>query len=460
VVETLDAELAARGLALSTTTANVLLDAQPTPAFAVQRYRTLLASGLKADIVTFNTLLKHLAAPALGLPGATRAELARGVLQDMREASCAPDSATLASAVGALGAAGLAEEAYDNWIDIRASGVKPDARCWTALLCAFRTAEQLERSVATLRSMASVPASIVHHNVVIDTAVQAQAWPTVFTLVEEAQAAGIEPDRIMRYSILRAVAATRGVDAALHLVAESQDLMAWTILLDVCAEAGDTDTASRAMRLMRELGVTPDVVTWTVLIKAHANVQDALGALAVLRGMQAAGVAPTEATFFTLLRACRRAEAMDVMAQVYGEMRSAGLAPQNGAFQAMLATRRTLDARRGMSMEELPTWLLDSGLTDAVDLHGLSTAEARAAVLCRLRLLREAATNDVVLPTDGLVIVTGRGSHSEGGKGILRSEIRRLLSLLRLPCEVNLSNSGRLRIPPAALRAWLLGQRE
>jgi pentatricopeptide repeat protein len=469
-------QLRQQGLSLDARTANVTLNAlSAAPAAALRTYEALLASGAALDVISFNTMLKIASAPEGGLSRDARAALARRLLQDMSRLMCSPDSNTLAAAVGVLGGAGRVDEAFQVWTDFRAGGVAPCPRGWAALLSACRTAEQYDRCMTLFRAMCAVQPPGRHHwNIVIDAAVRADQPERAAALADEMAAAGVSQDSVTRNSLMRGKAAAHGLQAAFDAsVVSERDAVAWTILLDLCADAADAPRAADTLAAMRAAGVVPDVVTWTALIKAHAAVGDAAAALAAYRDMRSACVRPNEATFLMLLRACRAARDVERATVVYQEMRRAGLRPQDGAFRGLLASwvDAAMDTQEGgapaSSAAALPDWLASAGGCGedecqndpaecaCLDLHGLSLAEARAAVLCKLRQLRDADAAGARPPLTGLLLITGRGRNSAHGVAVLRDEAKRLCAELRLACVADAANPGRMRIPAAALRAWL-----
>ena len=472
-------ELTSRGLKLDTLTANVLLAAlSGAPAVAFRKYEELRAGDdPKLDLSSFNTMLAIAGAQNSPLPRHQRAVRARQVLQDMARAAVAPDAITLASAVAALGSAGAVDEAFNVWKEMRAGGVVPDSKCWTAMLSACRTARQFERCSSLFSGMRAasggVQPGVIHWNVLIDTAVVCGMPEAAFALAEEMEKVHqLAPDKYTRNSLLRATNAQYGIDAAFAAAAEQQLSVAdWTALVDLCADEEDPARAAATVAMMSTFGVDPDVVTFTALIKAYANAGDSAGALAAYDQMCRAGLQANNNTFLGLLRACRTANDFDRASVVYERMRQAGVRPQISAFRSLLAAwvDTAVCGTAGVAVEQLPAWLLDAGMSEegcsmlvtgaaCVDLHGLSTDEARALILCRLRQLREVAAADEPPPT-GLVIITGRGLNSEDGKTVLREEAERLCAELRLDCTNDESNPGRLLVPAASLHAWLIRER-
>jgi hypothetical protein len=97
----------------------------------------------------------------------------------------------------------------------------------------------------------------------------------------------------------------------------------------------------------------------------------------------------------------------------------------------------------------------DSGACDTcIDLHGLSTVEARAAVLCLLKRMQQLHRSGHPL-NDDLTLITGAGRHSADGVSHLREAVMQLLGSLQLEARpasavAGLTNEGRVVISAQA----------
>jgi pentatricopeptide repeat protein len=441
------------GLVADARTANALLTSLPA-ASALEAYGQLQAAGAELDVASYNTLLRL----ALDVPSAKRSVAVQALLRDLRLRSLAPNAATLEAAVAALGSLGAADEAYALWQDWRAGGLQPCARGWAALLRALRDAGQHGRCEAVFTMLRGHTAlNAWHYNIVADSLVRSGQPARALALARQMAADGVAADQVTRNTMLLAVSELRGADAAFaYAFAGRRDAVTWTTLTNIAADAGDFRLAMETVSNMRQAGFAPDVVTYTALMKAHAAVGDATAAVAVYRSMTREGVAAANAsTFLTLLRACQAAGDAALASEMYVEMRRAGLRPSSAHFRAMVASSTSSeDIIAGSSLQ---SWLLESAvLSDGqlrIDLHSFSAAEARAAVLYTLRMLRgTAGVPRVAAHPCSLAIVTGR---SRGRAPVLQAEVRRLCAELRLPCETHPTNAGRLIVPEPGLRKWL-----
>ena len=398
---------------------------------ALQAFTLLERAGARLETKSFNALLRL----APETPAEARWELVQRLLGGLRSRCLPPDSATLEAAVAALGSLRMADEARVLWDDFRAGGCAPCARCWAVLLAAYRDAGQHDRCSALFAQMRSaglggVVLNTYHYNIVLDSFVRAGLAAPALALAGEMESEGVAQDQVTRNTLLLATAQLRGPDAAFALRGR-RDAVAWAMLVNVCAQAGDPQRAEVTLRAMRAAGFRPDVVACTSLIKAYGS--DAEGAVGAYRRMQAAGVAANASTYLTLLRACAAGQAPALASSVYVDMRRAGFAPSSAIFRGLLGAGAVGE------------WLLESASLDGeeatLDLHGMAAAEARAAVMFVLRELRDRGA-----AAKRLVIIIGRG-------GALREEVERVCATLGLPVEGVAGNAGRLLV--GGLAAWL-----
>lgn len=452
------------GLALDLRCVHALVDTLPAE-YAAQAYELLTQLEAPLDVGAVNSLLWRAAELSAGPPDA-RAMLVHSLLSALRERGIGPDELTLAACVTALGRASRLDDALAVWTHLLAAGVVPGQRSWAALLSACRDAEQHEMCwslFCTLQDEKSVPltksGTRILYNIAIDSAVRSQQYARAFSLADAMTSAGVAPDLVTRNTLLPAFAATAGLHAAVERAqapAFGADVLTWTRIMELAAQEGQPGVAADALEAIQRAGCVPDVVAWTTLIRAHGS--DAREAVITWRQMRAAGVKPDAHTFQALLRCSMRANDPALASRVYAAMRSAGMGPNNRLFRELVSTSAdaALSAAAAPSpgareskavLPPTPRWM-----PDGLDLHGLSSTEARAAVLCALRDLRDSGSR---APRGGLAVITGRGSNNPQGLAVLRDEVLRLCSELRLPCSVDEHNPGRVRVPSGALQAWL-----
>jgi pentatricopeptide repeat protein len=454
------------GLALDLRCVHALVDTLPAEYAAPFAHELLTQLEAPLDVGAINSLLWRAAELSAGPPD-VRAMLVHSLLSALGERGVMPDELTLAACVTALGRASRLDDALAVWTHLLAAGVTPGQRSWAALLSACRDAQQHEMCWSLFCTLRDEKRDVrltrsgtrILYNIALDSAVRSQQYSRAFSLVDAMKSAGIAPDLVTRNTLLPAIAATAGLHAAVERAlapAFGADMVTWTRIMELAAQEGQPGVAAEALEAIQRAGSVPDVVAWTTLIRAHGS--DAREAVMTWRQMRAAGVKPDAHTFQALLQCSLRANDPALASRVYAAMRSAGMGPNNRLFRELVSTSADAalsgaaapspSARDSKAvLPPTPRWM-----PDGLDLHGLSSTEARAAVLCALRDLRDSGSR---APRGGLAVITGRGSNNPQGLAVLRDEVLRLCGELRLPCSVDENNPGRVRISSAALQAWL-----
>lgn len=180
-------------------------------------------------------------------------------------------------------------------------------------------------------------------------------------------------------------------------------------------------------------------------------------ALQVYRDLRGAGFPPDNHEFRKLLALCaERAMGAGQRGKEPGgaedEAGEGGHEQQGPLLSLDQRGAREAEAGAGHAPPLLEHAELDLSL-ETIDLHGVSTVEARAGVLLVLRsLLRRWHTGRH--PRGGLTIVTGSGRHSES-EPKLQVVVASLLQELGLPADSPSRNPGRLTVRQEDLAAWL-----
>ena len=405
------------------------------------RAKQLLDGGVAFETACFNVLLKS----CMRAGDAKRARLAMAWMAD---ADVQPDDITWASLIKALSYAGDFEGVLGVRREMAERGVAPTTGCWGSLLVACGAAQQPETALMLWRELKAeyggghaVPPNV--YNAMLTACNTARYAERSLGLLEEMKAAGVAPG-VKTYNL--AIKACEGrpgqrprhdqLVTALALYAEMQaaglraDEFTYGTLLEVCAEGQQGHVAAQLRDRMLEEGIKPNAVVWTSLIKALARaglVDDALAAFGKMV-WGPARLKPNRRTFRTLVRELREQGALVEALRVYAGMRAAQFAPNNRDFQELIAAAAESALAYGDPelQAQLAALCKITSLTQ-LDLHGMSTHEARAAVLCVLSMLVSQFQRTAEGPAP-LIIITGKGGHSEGGKAVLPSTVRRLLS--------------------------------
>ena len=193
----------------------------------------------------------------------------------------------------------------------------------------------------------------------------------------------------------------------------------------------DSDFAMGIFRHMqRPTSLTPDSTTYKLLIEGCAkNGDSSFWASSLMREMKDRDLRPDRETYSAVIKACERqkwsADVFGEACQWYSDAEAAGIyAPWS-----------------------------DDGMK--LDLHGFSVPEARVALTHTLCSYAEGTRP---LPTEKLIVVTGRGKHSEEGRGVLRHVAPQFFESqgIKVLSETGPDkNAGRIYVPRMEIEKWI-----
>ena len=422
---------------------NIFLNALHTDVHLVfVRARQLLDEGALPDPITFNILLKA----CMRAKDPKRASVA---LKWMRDAGgIQPDDVTWASIIKVRSYAGDFQGVLATRDMMTAAGFEPTPSIWGCLLVACGAAQQHETALmlwreakAALGGAAAVPPNLF--NAMLTSCNACGQGERTLDLLEEMKA--VNRPNAKSYNL--AIKACEGrpgqrlrleqLSIALKLYEEmrsagiSPDLVTYGTLIELCAEGRQGALAWRLRERMIAADVKPNVVVMTSLLKALARagrIDDCLEAFSSMV-WGPARMRPNRVTFKTLVRELRQAGALGAALRAYEGMRRAHHAPINVEFQELIAAAAEAALAEGdPELQAQVASLCNIGSTlDVIDLHGMSTLEARAAVLCVLSMLMT-EYHETGSPPSSLTIITGKGKHSRDGQAVLPGIVLRLLS--------------------------------
>lgn len=408
--------------------------------FVFARTKLMMDASVPLETGAFNVLLK---ACMRAKDGAK----ARTVLDLMDAAGAQPDEITMASLIKALSYADDFEGVLSVRDIMEDRQITPTPGVWGALLVACGAARQHETALMLWRELKvamggpeMVPANVYNAMLtacnasrqgerslmVFNEMVNARVVPTVTTYNLAIKACASNPGQRPRpEQLLTALTLYMQMREA-GLV---PDEFTYGTLMELCAEGRQGRVAAQLQERMVRDGVKANMVIYTSLMKALTRSGMVEQALAVFGKMiwGPARLKPTRATFRVLVRELREQGALAAALRVYTGMRRAHFAPNNRDFQELIAAAaETALANGDPELQQQVAALCNISSVKVVDLHGMSTYEARAAVLCVLSMLVTQYQRGEE-PVQQLTIITGRGSHTDGGKAVLPVTVRRLL---------------------------------
>jgi pentatricopeptide repeat protein len=225
----------------------------------------------------------------------------------------------------------------------------------------------------------------------------------------------------------------------------------------------------RALELlskMRRRGIEPDVITYNGAISACEKGSQWERALELLREMRERGVEPNVVTYSAAISACEKGLQWERALELLSEMRECGVEPDVITYNAVIeACCRNAGAET--ETRRIYRASLDSGVRshwkglNVVDLHDLSVGIAKTAVAVVLEDVRSGQCTQLSRGRD-LVIITGRGEHSEDSVALLKPAVLEMLAqpeYAGLGAAVDPDNEGRVRVPAARVVDWSSDER-
>jgi len=297
-----------------------------------------------------------------------------------------------------------------------------------------------------------VQPDLVSYNAVIDACGKGQQWQRGLATFARLQAAALKPDAVAYNTTATACEGGQRWDVALHLFHEMRprsvplDIVSYNAAIHACWRGGGT-LWEVAVSLFAELpaaSFSPTVATYGTLLAVHADARRWEGALALLDEMRVrAGPASG--------RSSAASASLAVDDAAYSTAITAVSASPDGAARA-LALYREAEAAGALS-----PWLRSEN--GVVDLHGHTVEVALAAVHS---VLADCAAQPQGRychdPARDLVLVTGRGLHSDGAIPKLIPALASFLGErfdppLEFRCGTH--RGGRYVVPADSLQRWI-----
>ena len=182
-------------------------------------------------------------------------------------------------------------------------------------------------------------------------------------------------------------------------------------------------------------------------------------ALDLLERCESSGIKPNVITYSSAISACEKGGQWQRALDLLERCESAGIKPNVITYSCVMsACQNAGRAGRAMAVAERSGFVMTRGGILEIDLHGLTAAVAMSTVECWLVSLAFGGAFGLGVQMQGdLVIITGRGSHSQDGEARLQSAMLRLLNHQLQPplrASVDESNAGRVIVRAADFEDW------
>lgn len=450
------------------------------------------------NVIPFNLRLKKLA----------KDRNWRGALnciQEIHKQGLRPDEISYATAIDACSKSFKSREAVKLFEEMKQVGIRPNVPIYNAVMNACARDHQWKQSLGFLQDMRAngIIPNIVSYNVCLSALEKSKKWSIAVDLMKDIQASGVPLQSITYNTVISACAKSRkmGVCEELHtqMIADGfvPDVFTYSSLLNGYRKVRNWDCIFRIADEMRARNVHFDAVIYSTMIGACADAGESDRAFGLFGEMKANGIHPNEIVYSCILRACNNVETVDKIfdemkskrikknsvvftsainvAKEYGlvqdatrwfdQMLNEGIKPDWVAFMSLFEVlNQSNDAslldtyyQKGMELGVLSHFAKENdpnGSQIVVDLHGWSTALARAALRnlmqeAELEMQRSGAVR-------GLKIYTGKGYSKN--TPVLRPAVTRMLQSEFNPALSFRIEQGAVHISPEEVSHWVRSQ--
>lgn len=397
-------------------------------------------------------------------------------MNQMKKQGLKPSEVSFRCAIFACSKSNKSKEAVKLFKEMQGAGFQPNIPVYIDVLNACANDHQWKLCVYLLRDMKMnglVP-TILSYNICLRALERAKKWMVAVQLLQDMRSRGIKLD-VVSYNTVISACAKRGQMATcekIHLQMMSDgckpDAFTYSSLLSGYRKIRDWNAMWRILDQVKASGVRVDAVIYSTVIGAYADADKGEQAFEIFKEMKANGIQPNAIVYTCLLKACKNVKMVDmlfqemtekcvqknsvvftsaiIVAQKYGDVSDAirwfeqmlteGIKPDWVAYMSLFQVLkqsndpRLLDRyyRQGMKARVLNHKAKDQTLFPGnmvVDLHGWSTALARAALRNVLQELQGRSEQN--LHVGGVTIITGNSANVVAHP-VLCSAIQRMLT--------------------------------
>uniref|UniRef100_A0A9I9CG11 PROP1-like PPR domain-containing protein n=1 Tax=Cucumis melo TaxID=3656 RepID=A0A9I9CG11_CUCME len=265
--------------------------------YTFQLYKDMQNLGVPADMASYNILLKacclagrvdlaqdiYREVKHLETTDAKLWKMALRVKEDMQSAGVSPNIVTWSSLISSCANSGLVELAIQLFEEMVSAGYEPNTQCCNILLHACVEARQFDRAFRLFRSWREKELwdgierkSSIDDNLDADSTSQLCTTNMLNAPSHEHQISCVGnfafKPTVTTYNTLMKACGTdyyhaKALMEEMKSVGLTPNHISWSILIDVCGESHDVESAVQILTTMRMAGVDPDVVAYTTAIK-------------------------------------------------------------------------------------------------------------------------------------------------------------------------------------------------
>ncbi|CAM9091252.1 unnamed protein product [Chrysoparadoxa australica] len=463
----------------------------------------VLLQQLKEDGVEPNVVIYTAAIDACSKGGLW--ERALELLGEMRDAGVAANNFTYTCAIDALSRAGEVDHALELLSNLQ----DPDDACFNAAINSCVPEGRWELALELLEGMKArgLVRSTVSYNGVLKAAAGAGAWQVCLKLLREMEDRSVKREQATFSIAISACGAGDQWGMATELLKEMQALgltpsvACYSSAIDVCGRCGQWARAWELINEMKAKGLgpslvnyniviagcgkakqwekslemltrikeddlVPDVVSWSSAIDALVKVDKLEMAMELLAEMQDEGVQPNLYAFTSLMDGYGRLGEWKRALELFKQLKESGLSPSFVTYSTLISC---LDGAgehakanelysAGISAGHFTHWK-GAGLVDFHEFtRGMSRVAIRNIFGDMVAGLVQAYGSDLYRhdPSTDLIIITGVGKGSKGGKGLLGDVVVEYLAeQFAIAAVPVVGNAGRLVVESKQLISWL-----
>lgn len=450
------------------------------------------------NVIPFNLRLKKLAKDR-------NWRAALKCIEEIHQQGLRPDEISYATAIDACSKSFKSKEAVRLFHEMKGAGIRPNVPIYNAVMNACARDHQWKQSLNFLNDMRAngIIPNIVSYNVCLSALEKAKKWSIAVDLMKDIRTSGVPLQVITYNTVISACAKSRKMNVCEEIHQQMKmdgfkpDAFTYSSLLNGYRKVRNWNAMFQVADEMRAMGVPFDAVIYSTVIGACADAGESFRAFQLFEEMKKDGVKPNEIVYSCVLRACDNVPTVDKLlhemkingvqknsvvftsainvAHKYGDVSDAtrwfdqmldeGIKPDWVAYMSLFEVLNQsnnlglLDSyyQQGLKSGVLSHFAKDQTVapnTTVVDLHGWSTALARAALR---NLMQEFQSQfDSGFPVRGLTILTGKGYSKN--TPILRPAVTRMLQTEFNPPLAFSVKNGKISIDKATILHWVRTQ--
>lgn len=420
-------------------------------------------------------------------------------IREIQKQGLRPDEISYATAIDACSKALKSKPAIELFQQMVKDGIRPNVPIYNAVMNACARDHQWKKSLNFLEDMRAngVAPNIVSYNVCLSALEKSKKWNLAYELMKTVRSKGMTLQAITYNTVISACAKSRKMamcEEVLGLMTEDgfqPDVFTYSALLNGYRKTRNWTALFRLFDEMRAKSVLADAVIYSTVIGAYADAGRKNEAFGLFEEMKARGIKANEIVYSCVLRACTNLEQADAILKemdVYGVKKNSVVftsainvchkSKANGVdfavrwFNQMLEQGTNPDWVAYMSLFEVLNNAREFNLLDsyyqqglrsgvlshyhkdnkgsdlAIDLHGWSTALARAALRNVMKDYKETYYHSGPIKT--LRIMTGKGYSKN--QPVLRPAVTKMLtSDFDPPLEFELASNGDILVKPEGI---------